>query len=296
MVVLVIIRVFLSLGIFITFIFALASDLLASTFTIAVEKEIIDDREPFITVASISGLKKSTQYFLEIALTRSIDNPRYFGLTQNSGGGWFPYDGSPSEDAVKNFFSFTTDEQGNSEQRVVGKADINDSDYKGPGQYALKLKRLTQGGTGYWSDNSLTISLLGPTTTPTPLPTSLPSATPKPTLLPKPTITSKPLLSPTATKARDNPTIQVISPLSTKKEAKMDESAQDKNLLTTLTVDKSATIAGMFTKENSMNEAVEASHQSSNIQRKSFLPGAFLTTGGAFFCLAAYIFRRRFLS
>ncbi len=191
---------------------SLPGQVFASTFTISANKSVLTNDSFLEVTASISGLKSESTYFLQSGFTRNGENPRYFGFTKNSSGNWYPYQTAPSSQELESsFFRLQTDRAGNFLGRVEVKPDFSDPDYKGPGDYQLKLKRFTSGGSGYWSDNTLFVSLQTQII-PSPVPMSKPSSTPKPTTTPKPAaslVTSK---TPSATAKTNNQTLPTNRP------------------------------------------------------------------------------------
>jgi hypothetical protein len=161
---------------------------------------------------NISGLEKSSckdkTCYLQGMFTSVSGSPKYFGLTfgQND---WFPYTSSPEKDFIKsNFVPFDTNSEGSWSGIVRLSVDKSDSDYKGPGQYLVKIKRYTGESTSAATDdiNQLTVELNEPTPSPaqTPSPTTTNSptstmtvtSTPSPAKTPTPSITKNPTSAP----------------------------------------------------------------------------------------------------
>lgn len=140
----------------------------ASSFTITADDLDLSDADSVSLTASISGLRKMTKYYFEGAFTRSLDNPHYFSLTQKTQDEWYRYESSPqTSDLTSHFFSIVTDALGNTVFTLRIKPDYADPDFKGSGNYFLRLKRFTQGGSSDWSDNSLAVILSHDLPTPT---------------------------------------------------------------------------------------------------------------------------------
>lgn len=171
------------------------------------------NNDEILVNVSVTGLTANscpnTKCFLQGMLTRSTDNPQYFGYTLNNYGDWYEYIGSPDKSFIlTNFFSFEP-VAGQWSGQLSVKNNPNDSDYKGPGEYFLRVKRYTGNSTSATSEisNDLPIQLSYVLETPTPSPTqpltNPPTATatqtatatmtPKPT----PTKTSTPKATPT---------------------------------------------------------------------------------------------------
>ena len=169
---------------------------------------------------TLSGASADSQYYLQAMFTKDSP-PNYLGFTWGQKGDWIKYDSSPDKDfLVENFPVIQNDNT----QKILIKPDLEDSGYKGPGEYLLKVKRYTQGGSGTYSENTLTVSLSDdapilavatqtetPTQTPTPTPTPTPSPTrtPTPTPTSTPTSTKTPTPTPTSSSKTTTPTSTV---------------------------------------------------------------------------------------
>ena len=151
--------------------------------------------------AAISGAATGSAYYLQ-AMFKPTDSKNYFGNTWGQTGDWFKYVSSPNPDYVKANFPKIDN---NSTLKVLLKPDTESSEYHGPGEYLLKLKRYTgESSSGTYADNSLTVTLSDPSPPPTPSPTSTPTASSIPSSSPPPTITptvsSTKIPTPTPTK------------------------------------------------------------------------------------------------
>ena len=101
------------------------------------------------------------------------DGTKYFGLTQNNQGQWI---GTVS-DKTQYFKVVQGDlSEGSWSGKLKVKPDAGDSSYSGPGNYFFKVGRYTAGGSATWS-NEASLSISGPTNTPTPANTSTKSPT-----------------------------------------------------------------------------------------------------------------------
>lgn len=165
----------------------------------------ININDQFTIEASMSGLLSNSIYRLRIVLAQT-GTSNYFGSTHD-GSQW--YNGAPSPIDYSKFLSITTNQDGSWNGNVLGKLELNDSNYKntGSGSYDLKLGRYTQSGsTATWSD-VFAVNLTAPSATPTIAPTSKPISTNTPT--PKPSsATPIPTKSPTPIKNSSPTTAQ----------------------------------------------------------------------------------------
>ena len=89
--------------------------------------------------ASASGLQNSTQY-LQVLLTKE-GTTNYFGFTKNKKDEWYQYKSSPSVGDLSSYFYNFTPIGGTWMGDIQAKVDINDSSYKGPGTYTVKLAK-----------------------------------------------------------------------------------------------------------------------------------------------------------
>lgn len=179
------------------FIFVIPQPTFASiSFTIETDKQsYIEDEEISIKI-TITGLTSCTTCYLQAAFT-AVGQTKYFGQTQKNTGEWYKYISSPDPSFVQSTFFSLQPTNGDWTGTVKTKIDKDDPDYKGEGQYNLKLLRYTGNSSSSSGDsNIITITITGdpltPTATPTPLPSPTPTKTPTPTATPKPTSTPKP--------------------------------------------------------------------------------------------------------
>lgn len=181
------------LALFSSMFFLFPAIAVSSTMTIESDIKELTEDSILITQASISGLRKNTKYYFEGAFTKNLDNPRYFGYTKNSKDEWQKYLSSPKiEDLAGGFISATTDSEGSMGVTLTLRIDKEDQDFKGSGDYFVKVRRFTEGASGTWSDNTLSVGInVIPTAVPTQI-KQMPSETPTP----KPTVTKTP--TPTA--------------------------------------------------------------------------------------------------
>ena len=181
--------------IIVTCLFFSASPVLATiSFEISIFQQQADE---LILNVSLSGLSSSscpnTTCYLQGMFT-ALDSPRYFGFTQNNDAEFIEYVSSPQTDDFPRFF-IVNPQDGTWTGQVLVKNNPDDSDYHGPGDYALKLKRYTGNSSSGSDSNILSVTLYSPQP---PSPTSSPSFSEDPTeaITPTPTATPKP---PTAT-------------------------------------------------------------------------------------------------
>lgn len=154
--------------------------------------------QEFEILVNLLNASHNTDYYFQVALT-SADYPAYFGYTQKEDGTWYKY-----TENYDLFYKITTSSEGSWSGKLKGKPDFEDNNFKGSGQYVLKIGRFTSSGKShYWSDNSLALNINGPSPTPTytPTPTNSPTPTPEPSSTPTPTSspTPKPNNTPTNT-------------------------------------------------------------------------------------------------
>jgi len=155
---------------------------------------------------SLSGLTTSScassSCYLQAGL-KNFRTDRYFGFTKNDKGDWIVYNSSTDKTTIQSTFFTFSPINGNWTGKISAKADPNDTDYEGPGSYGLRLWRYTGNSDNSAGDptNELSITLTGPTLTPTntSTPTQTPTDTPTHTCTPKPTNTVTPTLTNTPT-------------------------------------------------------------------------------------------------
>lgn len=178
-----------------------ASPTLALTVNFSIDPQNVNRDSEFEANIELIDAPKTSTYFLQIALTHP-ENPAYFGYTQNNKNEWHSY-----SEAYNTFFQIDTGEEGSWSGKIRGKPDLEDKDFKGAGDYTVKIGRFTSTGkTRYWHENNqiLKIDFI-----PTPASTPQPSSTPIPAPTAKPTATSKPptpTLRPTSSPPPTSPT------------------------------------------------------------------------------------------
>lgn len=130
-----------------------------------------EDEDVFLhTALSLSG-QSNKNYFIEAAFQKDEEG-NYFGLTNNNGQ-WIPYVTNSSPTLLQ----VTTNDQGIWNGTLKAKIDKDSNYYQGSGDYRVKLKRFTTGGSSSWSDNTITITIKDATPSATPSPSPLPSLT-----------------------------------------------------------------------------------------------------------------------
>lgn len=105
-------------------------------------------------------------YFLEGAF-KKVGTTNYFGLTAN-GSDWVKYTASD----YRSLPQVTTDGSGRGNGKVKVKVDKDSPHFAGAGDYLLRFKRFTANGSTTWSDNSLTVRLIGPVGSALPTPSA----------------------------------------------------------------------------------------------------------------------------
>lgn len=161
---------------------------LAATFTFSGQpSSILDNQNLSVNVnLSISG-SSGDVYYIRGDLA-SVNSPTaYFGYTQDNLGNW--YNGKPTFDYTKLFKVTMVNNQWSGTIQL--KPDINDTGYKGSGNYNLKLRRYKTSSSSYlWSDNTAQLSIISSST---PIPTPTPTPTPAPFPTPVPVESSPPI-------------------------------------------------------------------------------------------------------
>ena len=177
------------------FLFAfLPQTLAAMSLDMILSSNNINYDQEFDVDVILNGAPKNTIYYLQIALTQP-ENPAYFGFTQKNDGTWHKYG-----ETFDNFFKIAINEEGSWSGKMKGKPDSENKDFKGSGNYILKIGRFTSSGAShYWSTNNPTVYIQAPSSTPTPSSNPTATSTPKFSNTPNPSSTSKPQNSPTPT-------------------------------------------------------------------------------------------------
>lgn len=154
--------------------------------------------------ASASGLQNTTQY-LQVGITKEGEASNYFGFTKNQKDEWYKYKTSPTTDDFSSYFYNFTPVNGSWSGQIFAKVDIDDTGFKGQGNYTVKLFKYISSSPSY-SDNTYTIAInIAATPTPTPTPSPNPTSTPAPTSTKTPTQSPSPK-SPTPTPINSIPT------------------------------------------------------------------------------------------
>jgi hypothetical protein len=148
-----------------------------------------------------------------LGVLRSVSSSKYFGETLNTSNNWVDYISSPDTEYIKANF-YTADIQMSSwSAKLKMRFKTDDSNYQGPGNYDLKLRRYTgKSSTSFAeSNNTLTIALTActPTLTPTatPVPSSTVTPTPMPSSTPTVTRTQTPTKTPTSSSISESPDV-----------------------------------------------------------------------------------------
>jgi len=145
----------------------------SATITIS-NPSVTDDTVTFtvnILGITASGLTDGKGY-LQAMFVGS--DSKSFGYTKNNSGDWYEYIGEPTADYIKSKFYYFTPVDGSWSDTMTAKNNYDDSSYKGPGNYILRVKRYTGGSTSSAGDpsNDLTVNLSHALPTLTPSPTS----------------------------------------------------------------------------------------------------------------------------
>lgn len=198
--------VFLVAFILFLFFFSSVKPVFAAISIANISSTTINSQDDIISLtATASGLSTSTQY-LQVVFTKEGETTNYFGLTSNQQGEWYKYKSSPSStgDLQVYFYSFTP-VGGAWMGTISAKLDVDDSGFKGSGNYIVKLAKYITSSTPTYSANQYTVAA----NIPTPTPTSAPTSAPVPTNTPTPPPTSTPI-QPTPTPKPTPTSIQVL--------------------------------------------------------------------------------------
>lgn len=167
--------------------------------SITSDTSLLNGWEDMTVTASMSGFTNGETIYIKGAFYKDGTSD-YFGQTDNNGNWIVNNDTTTSQKQII---------PNNWDGTLKIRGDFNDSDYKGEGDYKLKVGfyYITSGGKlsdVNWSTNSIDVKITNPppTATPTPSPTNTPvppSPTSKPTSTPTPKLTTVPTskISPT---------------------------------------------------------------------------------------------------
>jgi len=249
---------------FLTFLFLSSPAYATISLTISNFEKVNDY---FSIDVTLSGAASDSSYFIQAMFTKP-ESPNYLGFTWGQKGDWIKYVSSPETDYIKTNFPIL---ENNNTQKILLRPDTDDSGYKGPGEYLVKVKRYTQGGSSTASDNSLTVTLaeatptqeVSPTQDPTtsPTPTSVATATSTPTSTP--TNTSAPTATKTSTSSTTNtPTSTQTKTPTPSSSLRVSSSSQSNLTPLTTSVTPSTTFSPT---ENILGEATTLSAQPEDI-------------------------------
>lgn len=227
----------------------------------------------------LRGAADDTIYYLRIAFTHP-DRPAYFGYTQNNNGSFVKY-----ADTYNNFFQLTTNQEGSWSGKLRGKVDCEDNDFKGNGNYILKVGRFTASGKSHdWSDNNLTLEIQGASSTPTATPSvPKPSSTPKP-----PTSTPKPASTPKAT-ITPRPVISMVTPTPIPQKSAIINIQTKTAPAPSQSEDVLGVSSLLLVESSKATESVEKAKDLLPSAKVNYPILASLIFGGLIFCLAAFI-------
>jgi hypothetical protein len=173
--------------------------------------------------ASISGISCDPKCYLQGVLTNPSPT-RYFGSTQNNSGNWVEYSSNPSIEQIVNTFFAIEPIVGSWSGMLKIKFDQNNSNYRGPGEYLLKLRRFTgKSDSSAGESNILTVFLSKPT------PTPIPTATPTEVITVNLTSTPSPIKTSTSSKLSSSQSSQTISILKTSESSSSQEVAEEES-------------------------------------------------------------------
>jgi hypothetical protein len=156
-----------------------------------------------IITASASALQNTTQY-LEVGFTKEGDSANYFGFTKNLSDEFYQYKSSPTTNDTSSYFYRITPVNGSWSGQIQAKLDIDDSGFKGTGNYIVRLSKFITSSTASNSNNMTIAVNVEKPATPIPSPSPTP---PSPSSFPTPSpITASPKVSssitPTPTSSR----------------------------------------------------------------------------------------------
>lgn len=143
-------------------------------------------KDPFTIQVTVDGANSGTNY-LRIDLYKE-GSTNYFGETYN-GSSW--YKGSEG----LQYLPITIGDSKIATASVQGKVgEPTVSEYSGPGQYKLRVRRYTSSGNAVSGDNQTptTFEITVPLNSPSPTPESNPTPNPTPDIIPSPRATLRP--------------------------------------------------------------------------------------------------------
>lgn len=159
-----------------------------SSFTVSNIPSQINSNQSFNTSVNLTlPNNKNSTYYLSGAF-KKVGGTRYFGLTKIDSN-WAQYNSSN----YLNQYKITTDDSGNWTGTLEVKPDIEDSDYKGSGDYIFKVARYLSNSSPTWSNeaaitiNDVTNDYNSDSSTPQPTLNIISSASPKPASTQSPT-------------------------------------------------------------------------------------------------------------
>lgn len=125
----------------------------------SVTPTVINSSDDTVIVnASYSGTTTATQYLQAVFNKEGQSPARYFGLTRNLDNAWYQYKSSPTLTDLSGYFYRFTPISASWSGQLTAKVDINSDNYKGPGNYLLKLFRHVTAG-GIESDNNAVVTI-----------------------------------------------------------------------------------------------------------------------------------------
>jgi len=190
-----------------TFILFFTVNVGAVNFTVGTDISELNESEALVLEVEVSDLSSCTTCYLQAAF-KSVRN-KYLGQTKNNLGSWYKYESEPAPSDIKNYYFSFQPVEGGWTGNIHAKIDKEDGDFKGSGEYYVKVKRFTgESSSGSWS-NEVLVNIIAPSATP--LPSNTPTKIPTNTATPKATSTSRP--TPTLKKLPSITISKKISPI-----------------------------------------------------------------------------------
>lgn len=182
---------------------ALSGEVFAVEFTVSNLKV---DGQNIAFDAEISGLNESScnegKCYLQGSL-KPKDGTYYFGFTKNNSNNWIEYVSSTNRDFIINNFLYCEVLDGVCQTKVEMRFNGDDPNYRGPGEYIVRLQRYTGNSDSAVAETAtaeVSLAVATPSPSPTPEPTESPTPSWSPTPAPTPAPTKSPTPKPTPTK------------------------------------------------------------------------------------------------
>jgi hypothetical protein len=187
----------------------------AVTITVQNVPTSITQEQEFEVDIELTGAQTNSTNYLRGAFAHENSSTSYFGWTysyrkESSSSEW--YEGNPLD--AKKFSAIDINAEGKWSGKLKVKPNLQDSAFKGKGNYNFKVGRYTESGNGPDWSNTMSVFIHAPDPTPTPTVTHTP--TPTPTKVPTSTPTLTPTRTPTPTKVPTPTKSPTPKPTSTK--------------------------------------------------------------------------------